>query len=95
MKNVYVFRNRLTGSFTDPEFRFESPEDYDKGLQRFIIIKPQEAVERHYDELELYHIGKYDDENGLIQQLDEPEFVNNYGPLCEQMLRRLNDGGNR
>lgn len=93
MHNVYVFRNRLTGSFTLPECRYEQPEDYDKGLSRFIIVNPEKAFQQHYDELELYHLGKYDDESAKIILFDEPVMVNNYGPLCEQVKRRMQPDG--
>lgn len=89
MHNIYSFRERLTGSFTLPEYRFESPDDYVKGINRFIIVNPADAFNKHYNELELYHLGTFDDETAKFDLFDQPVMVDDFGPLCEQMKKRL------
>lgn len=89
MHNIYSFRERMTGSFTIPEFRFESPDDYAKGLNRFIIVNTADAFNKHYNELELYHLGTFDDETATFELFPAPVMVADFGPLCEQMRKRL------
>lgn len=94
MHNVYCFRERLTGTYTMPEYRFEQPEDLAKGYERFCIINPAKAYEQHFNELELYYLGTFDDEKARFQLLEEPMFVQDFGPICEQSKRRLENASN-
>lgn len=90
MINVYCYRNRKTGSFTLPEYKFEEPEDMRKAVERFCILNPKDAIEKqHFDEMELYHLGTYNDDHGIFHLEEMPTLIADFGPLCES-LKGLN-----
>lgn len=76
MINVYVYRNRKAGSFTLPEYKFEEPQDIQKAVERFCILNTKDAIEKqHFDEMELYHLGTYNDDHGIFTLFDEPVLI--------------------
>lgn len=74
MKNIYAFKNRLVGSFLDPNFDFIPKKDKARYAYNFCMLKPEEALKQGLNELDLYYLGTYDDEHGIFD-LCEPELL--------------------
>lgn len=70
LKNVFGLRNRKIGAYGDPIVSVASKEQMAKELTRYCSLEPVEAKKTHYDESELYLIGTYDDELGIIKPLE-------------------------
>lgn len=75
MKNVYVLRNKAISAYLDPFVDERTKDQVGKSLARFCILEKEQAKKSHYDECELYVLGTYDDETGVITIAPEKEFV--------------------
>ena len=75
MKNVYVLRNRKINAYLDPFLKVEDSKQVSVDLSRFCILEKDEAIKSHFNECELYQLGTYDDEKGVILLFDEKEFI--------------------
>lgn len=68
--NILIFKNIKIDAFTTPQFIDIEPEKAAVQLGRSIRLEPKKA--EPYKNLELYHLGTFDDETGIITQLLEP-----------------------
>lgn len=84
MINVYSLRNRKGSFYEQPMFRAEAPEDLEKLFQRVCLLDPEQAKKSHYDEDELFHLGKFDDLTGEFALFDKPVFVVDLGQFFKE-----------
>lgn len=75
MKNVFVIRNNLTKTFSDPLFRFEDFKTLSKQMHDFIILYPDKAKDQHLHLSTLYQTGVYDEETGVIIVFEEDKIL--------------------
>lgn len=85
MKYVYAFKNRLVGSFTDPSFDSVEPKDKARYANNFCILKTEDALKQGLNEMDLYLLGKYDDEHGKFLLLEEAELLIQLDKPFEQL----------
>lgn len=74
MKNVYLLKNNLTKTFSDPLFKFEDFKTLSKQLHDFIILYPDKAKEQFLHLSTLRQIGVYDEETGSLELLGEDDW---------------------
>lgn len=85
MKFVYAFKNRLIGSYLDPQFDFQQPKDKARYANNYCILQPEDALKNHMNEMDLYLLGTYDDEIGKFELLAEPELLCQLDKPFEQL----------
>lgn len=74
--NGYCYYNRKIGAFTAPQFLQFSKEQKIEGDQRaFLLAEEKDKV--LYEEMELHHIGTFDDVSGELK-VHKPEFLCNF-----------------
>lgn len=63
----------------------------ERAVRRYCILNTKDAVEKqHFDEMELYHLGTYDDEHGIFNLLEIPVCIADFGPICTQLMEAHN-----
>lgn len=73
MKYVYLLKNNITKSYSDPIFRFEGFDDMARQHHNFMILYPDKAKEQFLHVSTLVVIGNYDDETGTLYLFPEGE----------------------
>lgn len=65
--NIYTFRDIQVPVFQKPFYDTNEPDKVQKMTARRVsIASPEEVVNNHLADLELYFLGSYDDETGEI-----------------------------
>lgn len=86
MKNVYLLKNNLTKTYSDPIFRFEKPEDMFRSHHNFMLLYPEKAKEQMLNISTIVWIGTYDDAKGIIEQCEVEDRVEyNLGDSWKQI----------
>lgn len=73
MKYVYLLKNNLTKTFSDPIFRFEGFDDMARQHHNFMLLYPEKAKEQFLNISSLVIIGNYDDATGTLYLFPEEE----------------------
>lgn len=93
MKNIYILKNTLTKTFSDPVSRFEDFGTYSKQLHDFVILYPDKAREQFLDISILLHVGTYDEATGKFDFLEAPQEYNIKEAWDQlQALKAVTDG---
>lgn len=71
MKYVYLLKNNLTRTYSDPIVRFEGFDDLCKQHHNFMILYPQKAQEQFLNISTLVYVGTFDDSTGKIQLFED------------------------
>lgn len=77
MKNIYVVKNNLTKSYSDPIFKAECFDDVCRYNHNFMLLHPDKAQEDMINISTIEYIGTYDDATGSIM-LFEAEAIQSY-----------------
>lgn len=72
--NILIFKNKAIECFTTPQFDDHDPKMAAEQLRRSLIVEKDVKKVNPYKNLELYHIGEFDDLTGVISQKD-PELL--------------------
>ena len=72
--NILIFKNKAIECFTTPQFDDHDPKMAAEQLRRSLIIEKDVTKVDPYKNLELYHLGEFDDLTGEIKQ-KEPELL--------------------
>lgn len=86
---IYAKRDRVTGSWSVPVFTQADKEETIKAHTRFCITEPAKATEQRLQDMEVYFLGNYDDQEAGFDLLSKPEMLIDCGPLVEQAIKRL------
>lgn len=74
MKQVYVLKNKLSGTYEDPFFKYEPWESSKRQIHDFCLLNPAKAKENHLDECLLIWLGTFDELDGKIVLFDAPDY---------------------
>ena len=75
MKQIYVIKN-CKANFWETPIVVNDPKDvFPKEFARACILDIEGAKKAHRDECEIYWIGEYDDERGIIKLAEDKEFL--------------------
>ena len=85
--NVYVFKNLTLGCSGNPRFDDHEPEVFAKGLERAVLTAKAEDIAQ-YTNVELYHIGSYDDET-LRFESQAPVLLVDFNKVLDDRKIRL------
>lgn len=66
MKNIYLLKNNITRTFSDPIFRFEGFDDMARQHHNFMLLYPDKAKEQFLHVSTIVSVGQFDDETGSI-----------------------------
>lgn len=89
---IYVMRNRLLSAYEIPVFDECDKDSYRFKLQKGIILDPDTAKKYHFDETELYYLGKFDVLTCQFDLLDKPEFLLDCGDVYRRRRADYPDG---
>ncbi len=84
---IYAVRNKRVGAFELPTFSDSDLASFKFNLQKQIILDPEGAKKMHLDECELYCLGDYDQEKGVLRPLGNPEFLLDLGDVYERRIK--------
>lgn len=63
--NIYLFYNRKIKAYERPSFQQDDPDEFVEHVHRDFLASPQDVQEK-MKEIDIYHIGEYDDNLGKI-----------------------------
>lgn len=64
--NILIFKNKKIDTFTQPQFTDVEPEKAAIQLSRSLLINEDEAIDKRYQDLDMYFLGTFDDNSGDI-----------------------------
>lgn len=64
--NILIFKNKKIDTFTQPQFTDVEPEKAAIQLSRSLLINEDEAIDKRYQDLDMYYLGTFDDDSGEI-----------------------------
>ena len=79
MKNIYLLKYTDVNLFDDPFITALQPDDQVSQIRMGIAMDQKTALQRHLDHAELYRLGTYDQEKGLITIFPEKEWLDDLG----------------
>lgn len=83
--NCYCFRNKLAGAFLLPFFDILEPKQLEEQMLRSAQFDSAGFKEKHYDEHELYYLGKFDQDSASFSLLEKPELISDLGTIYERV----------
>lgn len=81
--NIICFKNEKIKAFTQPQFIDVDPEKAALQLCRSIQLNADKASP--YQNLTMWYLGSFDDETGIISQIDEMKFLCDCRKVCKEV----------
>lgn len=73
IRKVFAIRDQKAAIFNQPFFKLthgEAERDFTT-----LVNDSQSTINKYPDDFDLYHLGDYDDQTGLIKSLDTPSHL--------------------
>lgn len=77
---VYAYRDRKAGAFGNPSFSPLLPSDQKEVIIRAVV----KGQVKDSQDLELYHLGSFDDKTGEFELADRPVLVLDLGSVIKE-----------
>ena len=77
---VYAYRDRKAGAFGTPSFSPLLPSDQKEVIIRAVV----KGQIKDSQDLELYHLGSFDDRTGGFELMDRPVLVLDLGSVIKE-----------
>ena len=85
--NIIIFKNKKIDAFTQPQFIDIEPEKAALELSRSLTLNEKKEIDDNYKNLDMYVIGIFDDETGIISQ-EEPRKLLDCGVVIAARNRK-------
>lgn len=94
MKQIYIFKNNLTKSFSNPIVSPEQPDSFFRQFHDAVILDPQKAAQEHVDISTIICIGQYDDATGILVPFPEESQLSYNCQEAAEQLKALREQAN-